>query len=92
MSANLENTVFVLRAYIVVTFMVLSSPLASAYSCRNTTPVHKTLDQYARRAVFTARLVRSIGGVYETRSTSLPHTAAAGMEFSSLANAAELSR
>jgi hypothetical protein len=57
--------VLVIRALILVACMALSSPLASACTCRNNTPVQKTNGRYAEAAVFTARVVHSIGKVYD---------------------------
>jgi hypothetical protein len=51
-------------AVLLVASTVFSSRLVSACSCVNSTPVQKTTETYARRTVFTARVVQSIGGVY----------------------------
>jgi hypothetical protein len=46
--------------------MVFSTSVVSACSCANYTPVQKTMESYAQRAVFTARVVQSIGRVYNS--------------------------
>lgn len=46
--------------------MVLSTSVVSACSCANYTPVQKTMESYAQTAVFTARVLQSIGRVYNS--------------------------
>ena len=57
--------VLVRRAVILVAFIALSSSLGNACTCGpNYTPVQRTDERYAEKAVFTAHVVQSIGGIY----------------------------
>lgn len=64
-SIILRIFVLVRRAVILVAFMALSLSLGNACTCGpNYTPVQRTDERYAEKAVFTAHVVQSIGGIY----------------------------
>jgi hypothetical protein len=61
----LVRTVSARRAIILVPSILLSPCLVSACTCANATPVEKNLERYTKQAVFTARVVQSIGTIYD---------------------------
>ena len=52
------------RVLICSVFTTAISSLAVACSCENDIPIQRTYERYADRAVFTARVVQSMGNVY----------------------------
>ena len=52
------------RAFLFAASVIFSTSVVAACTCANYTPVQKTMEQYAKETIFTARVVQSLGQVY----------------------------